>query len=154
MKLTEPRYNSRSIWPVVYITGLLFLSLLGESFAQDKITVDRWRLEKACKELVLLDSLVKDYALKDSTVITLKGVISDLRSEIEHLKKANDETQIRVDNQIALNERNVLEINRWRSAYNDERKKRFNVSVGLSYQPLNKHSFGPAVTVGYSLYKF
>lgn len=158
MKFTEPRWITRldqAFWPIIYILSILTLSLLDERLqAQDMVTIEKWRLEKACKELILLDSLTKDYASKDSLLQEYRSVVSDLKSELGNWKHVAAERLIQVDLMQQSQDTFVRERDVWKIAYDKERKKRFSISAGLSYQPFNKHSFGPSVNIGWSIYKF
>lgn len=99
--LKEPVWMSRLdkyFWPIVFILAVITLSVLAESAqAQQKTCVDTWRLEKACQDLILLDSLVKDYQEKDSVISTLKKLNQTRLSEIEGHKNVNKERSIQLD---------------------------------------------------------
>lgn len=150
------RLIDKTFWPLLFIAVLLTVATIAE--AQDKLTVDKWRLEKACKELVLLDSLVKDYAKKDSVITDLKSLIKTLKSDIEALSGVATERKIQVENLLTSRIGYEKEIDIWRTAYAREKWKRWSVSIGMSANygliPNTKLSVGPAVHVGYSVFKF
>lgn len=131
MKFTEPRYNADGLKEasaaIIYIVIILLCAIIGQrAQAQDKILVDRWRLEKACKELILLDSLVKDYALKDSTISQYKNAVSALESQVVNIKHVSEERSIQIENLHALNDTFKREVDIWKGEA--RRQKRLKIA--------------------------
>lgn len=96
---TEPKWMAKldeMVYPIVFILVILTISMLTEDAqAQDKkICVDEWRLVKAEQELILLDSLVRDFKEKDSVISDLKARDTVRLSEISNLQRAFNEKVI------------------------------------------------------------
>lgn len=155
MQKTPKVVMGNIIRPILFILVLLGISALAEhAQAQDMTCVDTWRLKKAIHELILLDSISKDYADKDSLLNEYRKLVTSLKSEVDAIKHVAEERRIQIDLMDALNTGYINEVVIWRDLYTREKKKRFSVNAGLSYLPLNKHAFGPSVTVGWSIYRF
>lgn len=158
-KFTEPRWMpllDKMFWPIVYILIILVISVLAESAkAQEMIAIEKWRLEKVCKELILLDSLTKDYAEKDSINKDLKKLISTLKSDISNLGGALKESTIQVDLLKTLQAGYIKEAGIWHDAYKQEKKNRFGLSFGINagYSLDGRAYFGPGVGATYTFYK-
>lgn len=158
-KFTEPRWMSlldKMFWPIVYILIILVISVLAESAkAQDLVTIEKWRLEKVCKELILLDSLTKDYAEKDSINKDLKELVSTLKSQILSINGALKEKTIQVDLLHSMQDGYIRESNIWHNAYKKQKKARLGLSFGINagYSLDGRAYFGPGIGATYTFYK-
>lgn len=143
--------------PILFICLLLTLATALESQAQDKVVIDKWRLEKACKELILLDSLLKDVSDKDSLMADYRGLIATLKSDLATMANIAKERSIQLKSTEADRETYKKENVLWQNLYAKERWKKFSVNAGIStaYDLFNKRMvFGPSIGVGYNIYKF
>jgi hypothetical protein len=110
-----------------FILGVVLL--LGPcAQAQNYYTVDAWRLEKACKELVLLDSLTKDYAAKDSLIGDLKELNTTRQSENDALRGRLTEKILQLDLSQETTNNVMKEMMIWKSRYRRQRR----VLIGLA----------------------
>lgn len=147
----------RVFWPIVYILIILVISVLAESAAkaQDLVTIEKWRLEKVCKELILLDSLTKDYAEKDSINKELKELVSTLKIQMVSINGALKEKTIQVDLLHSMQDGYIREATIWHNAYKKQKKARLGLSFGINagYSLDGRAYFGPGVGATYTFYK-
>lgn len=149
----------KMFWPIVYILIILVISVLAEPSAKaqgvEMVTIEKWRLEKVCKELILLDSLTKDYAEKDSINKELKELVSTLKSQMVSINGALKEKTIQVDLLHSMQDGYIKEANIWHGAYEKEKKSRFGFSFGINagYSLDGRAYFGPGIGATYTFYK-
>lgn len=102
-----------------------------EAQAQDMVTVERWRLEKACQELVLLDSLKKDYQVKDSIISDYKSLDATRLSEITNLKGLITEKDLQIGMHRDMSNSLINENLIWKGQVKSYRRQR-NVVIAVT----------------------
>lgn len=120
-------------WPILFILVVIALSVLSESAqAQPKTCVDTWRLEKACQELILLDSLVKDYSEKDYLINDLKELNKTRLSEIGSYRNIVNEKNIQLGLSQATTDNLIKENSIWKGQVRRYRRQRNLIGIGLA----------------------